>query len=279
MSAENKAIIKEFVANSKSSLKEFFSEFSKKNSRKPSICIVQVGENKASESYIKGKVKDGTEMDVDMCVVRFPRNISEEDFLNELKRMNKFDGYDGIMVQLPVPKQINVEKINMTLDPKKDVDGFTKTSECDPCTPLGILKFLENMKVEFSGKNAVVIGRSEIVGKPMAKMLLDKNCTVTVCHSKTPKEELKRYVENADIIVVAAGKRGILNNEFKFKKDCVIMDVGINVDEDNHLHGDCEGELPVKFQSPVPGGVGLLTRLALFFNLKKLIEDKDNGKL
>ena len=135
------------------------------------------------------------------------------------------------------------------------------------------------MKVEFSGKNAVVIGRSEIVGKPMAKMLLDKNCTVTVCHSKTPKEELKRYVENADIIVVAAGKRGILNNEFKFKKDCVIMDVGINVDEDNHLHGDCEGELPVKFQSPVPGGVGLLTRLALFFNLKKLIEDKNNGKL
>ena len=109
---------------------------------------------------------------------------------------NKFDGYDGIMVQLPVPKQISVEKINMTLDPKKDVDGFTKTSECDPCTPLGILKFLENMKVEFSGKNAVVIGRSEIVGKPMAKMLLDKNCTVTVCHSKTPKEELKRYVEN-----------------------------------------------------------------------------------
>ena len=136
------------------------------------------------------------------------------------------------------------------------------------------MAFLNALGIEMEGKNAVVIGRSEIVGKPMADMLLSKNCTVTICHSRTPKEELERRVADADILVVAAGKRNLITKDMKFKPSAVVMDVGINVDEDGHLHGDCEPDLPVLFQSPVPGGVGLLTRLALFFNLQTLIQNR-----
>ena len=136
-----------------------------------------------------------------------------------------------------------------------------------PCTPKGIVSYLENEGFTFSGKNAVVLGRSNIVGKPMARLLLSRSCNVTVLHSKTSIEDKKFYIKHADLIVVAIGKEGFLNNDFEYNKDCYVVDVGINRGVDGKLHGDAIPNLPVKLQTPVPGGVGLLTRLALLENL------------
>ena len=141
----------------------------------------------------------------------------------------------------------------------------------NPCTPQGIINYLEYNKIPLDGKNAVVIGRSTSVGKPMAKLLLQENANVTVLHSHTKEEDLKNYIKNADVIVCAVGKRNFLNNSLEYKKNAIVIDVGINRDENNKLCGDCEKDLPVGYQSPVPGGVGLLTRVSLYNNLIKLL--------
>lgn len=272
-------MIKKFIEANKQGLKEYFRSFTEAMHRRPCLVIIQVGDNKASESYIRGKVRDGEEMGVDMVVKRYPDTLPAHDLREVIYECNRNESVDGIMVQLPIPDRIDVGVIMDRIHVSKDVDGFNTRSSCYPCTPLGIISFLNALGIEMEGKNAVVIGRSEIVGKPMADMLLSKNFSVTVCHSKTPKEELEKYVANADVIVVAAGKRNLLTKDMAFKPSAVVMDVGINVDEEGHLHGDCEPDLPVLFQSPVPGGVGLLTRLALFFNLQSLINmrGKRNG--
>ena len=171
-----------------------------------------------------------------------------------------------------MPKHISEEKVKLAIDPKKDLDGFNVLSKFKSATPNGILTFLEDNRYEFEGKNALVIGRSNIVGKPMAKLLLDKNMTVTIAHSKTPNSELRNFVKNADLIIVAVGKANFIDCSYEFKKSAFLFDVGINRDKDNKLTGDCEKDLPVSFQSPVPGGVGLLTRLALLLNLMEACE-------
>lgn len=276
---ESKEMIKKFIEANKQGLKEYFRSFTEAMHRRPCLVIIQVGDNKASESYIRGKVRDGEEMGVDMVVKRYPDTLPAHDLREVIYECNRNDSVDGIMVQLPIPDRIDVGVIMDRIHVSKDVDGFNTRSCCYPCTPLGIISFLNALGIEMEGKNAVVIGRSEIVGKPMAEMLLSKNFSVTTCHSKTPREDLEKYVANADVIVVAAGRRNLLTKDMKFKPSAVVMDVGINVDEEGHLHGDCEPDLPVLFQSPVPGGVGLLTRLALFFNLQSLISmrGKRNG--
>lgn len=271
---ESQEMIKKFIGANKDGLREYFKSFTEAMHRRPCLVILQVGDNKASESYIKGKVKDGEEMGVDMVVRRFPDTIACHALREKIYECNDDPNVDGVMLQLPVPERMDVGVLMDRINVAKDVDGFNTRSLCYPCTPLGIMAFLNALGVEMEGKNAVVIGRSEIVGKPMADMLLSKNCTVTICHSKTPKEELEKRVADADILIVAAGKRNLITKEMKFKPSAVVMDVGINVDEDGHLHGDCEPDLPVLFQSPVPGGVGLLTRLALFFNLQTLIQNR-----
>ena len=271
---ESKEMIKKFINANKDGLREYFKSFTEAMHRRPCLVIMQVGDNKASESYIKGKVKDGEEMGVDMVVKRYADTIAAHALREEIYKCNDDPNVDAVMLQLPVPERMDVGVLMDRINVAKDVDGFNTRSMCYPCTPLGIMAFLNALGIEMEGKNAVVIGRSEIVGKPMADMLLSKNCTVTICHSRTPKEELERRVADADILVVAAGKRNLITKDMKFKPSAVVMDVGINVDEDGHLHGDCEPDLPVLFQSPVPGGVGLLTRLALFFNLQTLIQNR-----
>lgn len=271
---ESKEMIKKFVSANKDGLKEYFNSFTEAMHRRPCLVILQVGDNKASESYIKGKVKDGEEMGVDMVVRRFPDTITFHALREEIFKCNDDPDVDGTMLQLPIPKRMDAGVLMDRINVAKDVDGFNTRSICYPCTPLGIVAFLNALGIEMEGKNAVVVGRSEIVGKPMADMLLSKNCTVTICHSKTPREELEKRIADADILVVATGKRGLITRDMKFKPSAIVMDVGINVDEDGHLHGDCEPDLPVLFQSPVPGGVGLLTRLALFFNLQTLIQNR-----
>mgnify|MGYP002524741317 FL=1 len=276
---EAKEMIKKFISANKEGLKEYFGSFTEAMLRRPCIVILQGGENKASESYIKGKVRDGEEMGVEMITRRFPDTIAAHDLRLEIYKCNDDSNVDAVMLQLPVPERLDVGVLMDRIHVAKDVDGFNSRSKCYPCTPLGIISFINALGIDTTGKNAVVIGRSDIVGKPMADMLLAKDCSVTICHSKTPKEELNKYIANADILVVAAGKRNLITKDMTFKPSAIVMDVGINVDEEGHLHGDCEPDLPVLFQSPVPGGVGLLTRLALFFNLQTLIQSrgKKNG--
>ena len=257
--------IKEYVKLRKEELTEEVLKMDKK----PNLVIVQLNEDEASKAYVKGKLKDAKELGINAKLLKFPVDFTEKQLLKEIAKLNKNKKVDGFIVQMPLPKQINEETVKLAIAPAKDVDGFHPLSALNPCTPQGIMNYLHHEGVEFLGKNAVVIGRSNIVGKPMAKLLLKESCNVTVLHSKTSKEDMARYLKNADIVVVAVGRKHLIGKEFEFKKDAILVDVGINRDEEG-LHGDIEPNMPVKLQTPVPGGVGLLTRLALIENLLKI---------
>ncbi len=240
---------------------------------KPHFVIIQVNEDEASNAYVKGKIKDGNEIGIIVTLKKYPLSISEKSLINEIESINQDDKVDGLIVQMPLPAQINEEHIKLSIAPNKDVDGFHPLSTLDPCTPKGIINFLVDQSYDFDGKNAVVIGRSNIVGKPMAKLLLAKNMNVTVCHSKTNKQDMNFYIAHADLIVIAIGKKHFLNHSFTYKNDAIIFDVGINR-EQGKLYGDALEDLPVLYKSPVPGGVGLLTRLTLLTNLYQIFRNK-----
>lgn len=259
--------IKEYIRARKAEIKSEVEAMAKK----PNLVIVQLNEDEASKAYVKGKLKDAAELGINAKLLKFPVDMSEKALLKVIAKLNKDRKVDGFIVQMPLPKQINEETVKLAIAPQKDVDGFHPLSALNPCTPQGIMNYLKHENVEFLGKNAVVIGRSNIVGKPMAKLLLKESCNVTVLHSKTSKEDMANYLANADIVVVAVGRKHLITKEFKFKESAILVDVGINRDEDG-LHGDIEPGLPVKLQTPVPGGVGLLTRLALMENLLKIHE-------
>ena len=231
--------------------------------------IVQLNEDEASKAYIRGKLKDSEELGIKARLIKLPVSTSQEELLKEIDKLNHNKSVDGFIVQMPLPKQIDEETVKLAISPDKDVDGFHPLSRLNPCTPQGIMNYLKHENVQLLGKNAVVIGRSNIVGKPMAKLLLKESCNVTVLHSKTSFEDMYRYLENADIVVVAIGKQHFIDDKFKFKESAVLVDVGINRDE-NGLHGDILPDRNVALQTPVPGGVGLLTRLALMENLLKI---------
>lgn len=258
--------IKEYAEAKKLALKEEL----KDNNLK--AVIVQVGNVEASNRYVRNKIKDLKEVGITTELIRLPETISEEALLLTLKALNSNETVTGYLVQLPLPKHISEEKVNLAMKPKKDIDGFHPLSKTVPATPLGVYTYLKDMNYELSGKNAVIIGRSHIVGRPMHKLLLDANMNVTVLHTKTSEEDKRFYLEHADLIIVAAGKAGVLNKSYKLKETAVVMDVGINFNEEGKLIGDCEKDLPVAFQSPTPGGCGLLTRLAVIENLVKLGE-------
>ena len=254
--------IKEYVKNKKLEMKEFISQMD----NPPKLVIVQINEDEASYAYIRGKLKDADELGIPAELIKLPLDTSEEELLKKIDELNHDDSVTGFIVQMPLPRHINEETVKLSISPKKDVDGFHPLSKLDPCTPRGIMNYLNSENIPLQGKNAVVLGRSNIVGKPMAKLLLSANCNVTILHSKTQFEDMYNYIANADIIVVAIGKAGFLDNRFKYKESAIIVDVGINRLEDG-LHGDAIKDLPVALQTPVPGGVGLLTRLALYDNL------------
>ena len=262
-------IVKEYVKERKEEIKELVS----KMERVPSIAIVQVNEDAGSNAYVKGKLKDAAELGIHADLIKLPLDTSEEELLKVIDELNNDDVHDGFIVQMPLPKQINEEKIKLAVSPKKDVDGFHPLSDLAPCTPKGIMNYLHHEGIQILGKNAVVIGRSNIVGKPMAKLLLKESANVTVLHSKTSFEDMSRYIANADIIVIAIGRQHFLDNKFTYKESACIIDVGISRDETG-LHGDALPDLPVRLQTPVPGGVGLLTRLALYENLLEICQNK-----
>ncbi|NLI94332.1 MAG: bifunctional 5,10-methylenetetrahydrofolate dehydrogenase/5,10-methenyltetrahydrofolate cyclohydrolase [Erysipelotrichaceae bacterium] len=261
--------IRQYVETRKEQLKAQIAKLE----RAPFLVIVQVNDDEASNTYIRGKLADAAEVGINAELLKLPTTISEGELLDEITALNHDNSVDGFIVQMPLPKHISEEKVKQAVGPSKDVDGFHPMSLFNPCTPLGVMNYLTEQGVSFEGKNALVIGRSNIVGKPMAKLLLQANANVTVVHSRTKEKDLRNYVKNADIIVVAVGIKHFLNKTFTYKKEAIVVDVGINR-QAGITYGDAESDLPIYFQTPVPGGVGLLTRLTL---LENLLEGYNNG--
>jgi methylenetetrahydrofolate dehydrogenase (NADP+)/methenyltetrahydrofolate cyclohydrolase len=246
--------IKEYVK----SLKESFVQRIGKLPRAPKLAIVQVGNDPASMRYVRNKIKDCKEVGIDGDVYAYPENITEFELDDELKHLQEF--YDGVIVQLPLPLHIRSSVATNAINPEKDVDGFRWDSPYNPATPKGIMDYLKYCDFDLTGRDVVIIGRSEIVGKPLARMMTDADATVTLCHSRS---RLEPHLFKADLIVSAVGKAGFLDCAWV---GCPVIDVGINFDESGKMVGDCFNTKD-KDVTPVPGGVGLLTRCALLDNV------------
>lgn len=255
-------------------------ELSNTHSFKPGLAVVLVGENPASEVYVKNKVRQTNNSGMVSIEHRLPEETSEEDLLSLVKDLNEDEKIDGILVQLPLPDHINENSIINSISPSKDVDGFsipnvgllsTSGKGLIPCTPLGCLLLLKDQLGDLTGKNAVIIGRSNIVGKPMAQLLIKESCTVTIAHSKT--KNLENVCRNADILVAAVGRPHFVKDDW-VKDGAVVIDVGINRlppegDKKGRLVGDVDFENVSKIASaitPVPGGVGPMTIACLLRN-------------
>ncbi|MBS8101465.1 bifunctional methylenetetrahydrofolate dehydrogenase/methenyltetrahydrofolate cyclohydrolase [Streptococcus suis] len=234
----------------------------------PGLVVILVGENPASQVYVRNKERSALAAGFKSEVVRVPDTISESDLLDLIERYNQDDEWHGILVQLPLPAHISEEKVLLAIDPDKDVDGFHPTNMGKfwsghpvmiPSTPAGIMEMFKEYQIELEGKSALVIGRSNIVGKPMAQLLLDANATVTLAHSRT--KNLPDLARQADILVVAIGRGHFVTKEF-VKPGAVVIDVGMNRDENGKLIGDVkydEVSEVASYITPVPGGVGPMT--------------------
>jgi len=247
----------------------------------PGLAVVLVGENPASQVYVRNKVKACQDSGIYSLLEQYPQSLTEQDLLNRIEELNHDSRIHGVLVQLPLPSHINSQKVIKAISPAKDVDGFHMASAGAlmtgmpgfwPCTPYGCMKMLESIQFELKGKHAVVIGRSNIVGKPMAMMLLQKNATVTICHSHT--QNLKALTLQADLIVAAVGVRNVLTADM-VKPGAVVLDVGMNRNEQGKLCGDVDFEGVEKvasFITPVPGGVGPMTITMLLVNTLEAAE-------
>jgi methylenetetrahydrofolate dehydrogenase (NADP+)/methenyltetrahydrofolate cyclohydrolase len=247
----------------------------------PGLAVVLVGENPASQVYVRNKVKACQDSGIYSLLEQYPQSLTEQDLLNRIEELNHDSRIHGVLVQLPLPSHINSQKVIEAISPAKDVDGFHMASAGAlmtgmpgfwPCTPYGCMKMLESIQFELKGKHAVVIGRSNIVGKPMAMMLLQKNATVTICHSHT--QNLKALTLQADLIVAAVGVRNVLTADM-VKPGAVVLDVGMNRNEQGKLCGDVDFEGVEKvasFITPVPGGVGPMTITMLLVNTLEAAE-------
>lgn len=245
---------KEFAAGWKKRIAERI----QRNGKAPSLAIVQVGNVEASNRYIKNKIKDCKEVGINAHHYFYEEDISTFRLMEEVQDLQEH--YDGIIVQLPLPTHIDKSAIIDVIDPAKDVDGFRHDSEFVPCTPGGIIKYLQYCDFDLEGKHVVIIGRSDIVGKPLAQLMTNENATVTLCHSKT--KNLHWYLNHADLIITAVGKANFLNC---YSIRVPVIDVGINFNEEGKLVGDAFN-IEDRDVTPVPGGVGLLTRCALLEN-------------
>lgn len=251
-------------------------EAKEKYGREPHLVVILVGEDPASQSYVKGKSRDAEEVGFKNTTIVRPADISEEEVLKLIGEINADDSVDGILVQLPLPKHIDENKVIEAIAKEKDVDGFHPGNVASlwqklpctlPCTPKGIIKFLDKAGIEIEGKKAVVIGRSNIVGLPAAKLLMDRNATVTVAHSRT--KDIAKVASEADILVVAIGRPKFVTADM-VGEGAAVIDVGVNRDpETGKLCGDVDFEAvkdKASVITPVPGGVGPMTRACLMEN-------------
>ena len=245
-----------------------------KNKKVPGLTVILIGDFAPSQIYVKNKEKNAKEVGINSDVIRYAKDVSEQEVLKKIKELNNNEAVSGILVQLPLPPQINKEKIINAINPLKDVDGFHPINVGNlssgynatvPCTPLGCLLLIKKIEPNLSGKHAIIIGRSNLNGKPMAQLLLKENCTVTIVHSKT--KDLKTECLKADILVAAVGVPNLVKSDW-VKKDSIVIDVGINKVGDK-IVGDVEFETvkeKAKAITPVPGGVGPMTIACLLKN-------------
>lgn len=259
----------------KSDVRNYIGQLKEEGKRLPHLVVILIGSNQASQAYVRGKGRDCEEVGIQNTTLRYD-DISEQELLEKIEELNADTAVDGILVQLPLPEHINEKRVLETISPLKDVDGFHPQNVGKmyigektllPCTPKGIIRILEELGFDdLTGKKAAVFGRSNIVGKPIAKLLLDKNATVTICHSKT--KNITEEARQADIIVSAMGQAKLVKKEW-IKEGAVVIDVGMNRDEQGKLCGDVDLEDVIDRVShitPVPRGVGLITRAMLLEN-------------
>lgn len=251
----------------------------------PKLSVILVGNDGASQSYVRSKKKAAEKIGMISEIVHLEETATEEEVLNELNRLNNDDSVSGILVQVPLPKQVSEQKILEAINPEKDVDGFHPINigklyideqTFVPCTPLGIMEILKHADIDLKGKNAVVIGRSHIVGQPVSKLLLQKNASVTILHSRS--KDMASYLKDADVIVSAVGKPGLVTKDV-VKEGAVIIDVGNTPDENGKLKGDVDYDAVKEIAgaiTPVPGGVGPLT-ITMVLNNTLLAEKMRRG--
>ncbi len=252
-------------------------ELIKKHSIIPHLVVILIGENPASQSYVRSKEKACIKAGIKSTIIRRDDSITEEELITIIQRLNNDKSVHGILLQLPIPKHINEEKVINLIDSKKDVDGFNNINIAKlqknqdalvPCTPLGIMRILEEYEINPFGKHCVIIGRSQIVGKPMAALMLNANATVTVCHSKTT--DIKSIAKLADILIVAVGRLNMVDDSY-VKEGATVIDVGINR-TDEGIKGDVDFDKVIDkagYITPVPGGVGRMTIACLLENTLK----------
>lgn len=266
---------KQIAQQLREEMREQVAELSRLYGRKPCLDVILVGENPASMAYVKNKIKATEFCGFDGELIQLPATTSQGELLRVISELNENEAVDGILVQLPLPKHIDEQRVIEAIAPEKDVDGFHPSNVAKiwlnqpaivPCTPLGIIALLENSGTVFEGRRSVVVGRSNIVGKPIAKLLLDRNCTVTIAHSRTV--DLAEVCREADILVVAVGRPQMITGDM-VKPGATVIDVGINRTQDGRIVGDVDFEsvAPVAGAiTPVPGGVGPMTIAMLMRN-------------
>lgn len=263
--------------NIKIKLKEEVKKLKEKNII-PGLAVILASDDKASRIYVNNKKKVAQELGIVSFIYEFKNTVKQDEIIELIKKLNKDEKVHGILVQLPLPKHINAAKVLEKIDKNKDVDGFTNynignltkgESGFVPCTPAGVLELLKNYKIDLEGKHCVIVGRSNIVGKPLAMLLLNYDATVTICHSKT--QNLAKITNMADVLISAVGKSRFITKEM-VKQGAIIIDVGINRDKNNKITGDVNFEdvkSKVAYISPVPGGVGPMTIAMLMQNTIK----------
>ena len=266
---------KDISTKIKEQLKQEVQEIKTKYNRLPKLAVILVGDNQASQVYVRNKERGCEYIGIDSLKIVHDESFSEEELLKEINELNNDDTVDGILVQLPLPKHINEDKVLEAILPSKDVDGFHPDNVAKlflgqdslvPCTPKGMMVLLDEINYDLTGKEVVVVGRSNIVGKPVALLCLQKNATVTIAHSRTAN--LKEVCKRADVLIAAVGKAKMINHEY-VKEGAVVLDVGINRDENNKLCGDVDFEDVkdlVSAITPVPGGIGPMTITMLLQN-------------
>ena len=266
---------KEISVKIKDQLKEEVSKIKEPYPRLPKLVVILVGDNQASQTYVRNKERGCQYIGIESEILRHDASFSEIELLQEINDLNNDDTVDGILVQLPLPQHINEEKVLDAIVPSKDVDGFHPENVAKlflgqhslvPCTPKGMMVLLEEINYDLAGKEVVIVGRSNIVGKPVALLCLQKNATVTIAHSQT--KDLKAVCSRADVLIAAIGKPKFFNHEY-VKDGAVVLDVGINRDENNKLCGDVDFDDvkdKVSAITPVPGGIGPMTITMLMKN-------------
>ncbi|MEH7885567.1 bifunctional methylenetetrahydrofolate dehydrogenase/methenyltetrahydrofolate cyclohydrolase FolD [Bacillus sp. JJ1609] len=258
----------------------------KKQDFTPGLAVILVGDNQASRTYVNSKQKTARELGMHNVLIEYPASITEHELLAKIDELNNDDSIHGILVQLPLPAHINETNLIEAISPEKDVDGFhplnigrmmTGQDAFLPCTPNGVMVMLEEIGLDLAGKHVVVVGRSNIVGKPAGQLFLKENATVTYCHSKT--KDLVEHTKKADIVVSAVGKAGLITADH-IKSGAVVIDVGMNRDEQGKLCGDvayAEVKEKAGYITPVPGGVGPMTIAMLMYNTLKSAKNHLNN--